>query len=213
MEENKVLFYDQFLNNRGSKMFESNYPPGSSDDPRAPWNDKGQETERKGRGEKPASIEFRLLSTDGEFAIFADARDSDELYISYIEDSVSIGLEEYRGYTKKSLGRDEDGDQDYELEYSEEFENDEIENWAYDTIKISDIGEGFEDWESTDFLMVKIDAELAQELYNDFSKYSSKDWRSEQKHSNRMPDKKTLLAYNDMKDDIKKVFPSVVSEW
>lgn len=212
MEDNKILFYDQFLDKKNNLSESSNYPPGSSNDPRAPWN-KDDETERTERAKSPSSIDFKLLSTDGEFALFSDRKNEKDLYISYIEDSASIGLEEFRKYTKEFLGRDNEGSPEYEYNYLDDIEEDDIEDWAYSTIKPSDIGNGFDDWESSDFLIVKLDGELAQELYNDFSKYSSKSWRSKQKHFKNLPNKKTLLAYNDMKEDIKKVFTSVVTEW
>jgi len=213
MEEMKVKFYKDFLKNRESILNE-NYPAGAKNDPNAPWNQKDIEVERKEKGESPASLLFELCGTDQEFALFKDKKNPKDLYISYIEDPERIGLEEYRGFRREATGeRDEDGDGQYETTYEDTFEDSDIENWAFDNISREDIGEGLDAWESGDFLTVKLDQELAKELYEDFARFSSKKYRSGSKHFKGMPPRSILLQYNDMMDDIKESFPSVESEW
>lgn len=215
MEEMKIKFFGEFLRNKDSllKESQSNYPAGADRDPSAPWNQKELDLKSKGRSKSPASLEFKVVDSDGEFVLFQDKKKPLDLYISYIGDPDLNGLEEYRSYTEEAMGRDEDGDMEYEREYEDGFSEEDLEDWAFDNIQNKDIGVGVDDEESGDFMTVKLDEELAQEYYDNFAKWSSRSYRSQSKHFKDMPPRNIVLSYKDMMETIKKSFPSVNSEW
>jgi len=141
-----------------------NYPAGSENDPNAPWNRSEPEIERASGGIKKNG-RISLLGTD--FSEFLLGKDdvNDDLYVGYFDSS---DLREYAPYTREYVGKDEDGYPEYDYDYLD-LDEESISSYLSD-IPAKEIGIGLSDWESGKSL-VKIDEELAKEIYNDFREF------------------------------------------
>lgn len=167
MNNKKIQTFKEF-----TELKESNYPAGAEHDSRAPWNQPDPEiltNYGKSSGSR-SGIKFSLVDSDlKEFALFEDDKTPKNLYIGYI-DSMD-DLEEYRPYTQEYIGKDEDGDPEFETEYLE-IDGEGLEAYVNNLLS-REIGEGLEDWETGEFPVVKLDADLATVLKSDFSKFST----------------------------------------
>jgi len=199
MDDNKVFWYNEFKNNK----LNENYPAGTSKDPNAPWNKKDGEIQGKNEGGSNSGIKFKVESEADEFVILSG--DDKELYAIFIDDIENMNdLGLYKEYWEPSEG---------ETEYADSLDAEGIENWAWNEVSKEEIGDGLEAWESGDYMITKLDDELAQELYSDFAKSTNDKWRAQLKHFNKPLKRSEKLSYLDMMDDIKSSFPDVNSEW
>lgn len=216
MEKNKIFGYDDFLNKKRNSIKEESgyYPTGAQNDPNAPYNREDPEAEIEGKSKNgPSSgIEFKVAEMDSEYALLKDPKDPKSLYAAWIDDPKGIGLEEYRESYRNAIGKDEDGDIDYDVE-SGEITEESIENWIWNEVEKKDIGEGIDDLESGNFIVVKFDDEVAIDIYDTYAKAKSDEYRKTLKHFRRPASRSQKLKYSDMMDEIKSVFPDVSSEW
>ena len=93
------------------------YPAGTEHDPRAPWNQKDPDISRDNdwidRKGGDARAKFNLVSSDySEFAVLKH-KETGDLYCAYLGGEE---INEYMPYEKTYVGRDEDGDPDYDTE-------------------------------------------------------------------------------------------------
>ena len=198
MEKNNIVRFNDFLK-------ESGYPTGAENDPNAPYNRKDPEIVGKSKDGPRSGIHFKVIDNDQEYVLLTDKRNNKDLYATYIADIDNMNnLDSYRPYTEETEG---------EIEYADNIEAEGIENWAWNEVSKDDIGIGLEDWENPDKLIVKLDDELAQELYTELSKSISPEWRSKSKHFKTNVSRETRLLYTDMLEEIKETFPEVTSEW
>ena len=156
------------------ELLESGYPMGTENDPNAPWNQVDPETSvnYNPKDVSKSGISFSLIESDfKEFVLFSDSKNPKNLYVGYLESMED--LDEYRPYSTEYLGKDEDGDPDYEIHY-EEIDGEGLEAYAKSLLP-REIGEGLDAWESGDFPLVKLDEELADYLKDDFIKFSNMD--------------------------------------
>jgi hypothetical protein len=110
--KNFIKPFQSFVNESRESGY---YPAGTEFDPSAPWNQNDPDVTRdvdwidaKGARER---IKFDLLATDySEFAILKHL-DSGELYVAYLGGDE---IEEYMPKYQEAVGRDEDGDVEYE---------------------------------------------------------------------------------------------------
>ena len=140
----------------------SNYPAGAEYDSRAPWNQKEPEYTQT---ISPKETPFTLITMNPEIAIL---KGDDGMYAFYHYD---LGEEELSPYTEMeqyAVGRDEDGDVEYEYG---EFEKtpEGLEAYINDNINNFKTGEGFDAYEEGANL-VKIDDELSNHLLSLFDK-------------------------------------------
>lgn len=169
--KNFIKPFQSFVNESRESGY---YPPGTEFDPSAPWNQNDPDVTRdvdwidsKGARER---IKFDLLSTDySEFAILKHL-DSGELYVAYLGGDE---IEEYMPKYQEAVGRDEDGDVEYEYT---DAEMDDSAIIAMASDYEDQAGEGLSDWEDSGVLC-KIDAELAESLLDDFQKWGAKNKR------------------------------------
>jgi hypothetical protein len=167
--KNFIKPFQTFVNENRESGY---YPAGTEFDPSAPWNQTDPDVEREndwidGRGAKDR-VKFSLVEADyREFAILKHLENG-ELYIAYL---AGDEIEEYMPKAKQYVGRDEDGDADYEYE---DLEMDDAAIIAMASDYESEAGNGMESWDNAEVL-VKIDDELRRMLIDDFTKWSAKD--------------------------------------
>lgn len=145
------------------------YPAGTENDPSAPWNqsDDGDIVrDNDWIDNHPQKSLFNCLLVVDEFAILKH-KENGELYIAYIDGD---DAEEYRPKSeyRSYIGRDEDGDPDYEVE-SETLPMDELGAEAFATDNIENAGSGLEDWENG-APVSKIDQDLRADLIGMYAK-------------------------------------------
>lgn len=169
--KNFVKPFQSFVNENRESGY---YPAGTEFDPSAPWNQSDPDVQRdndwidsKGA---TARVKFDLLASDyNEFAILKSLEDGD-VYVAYL---AGDEIEEYMPKSAEAVGRDEDGDTEYEYE---DLEMDDAAIIAMTSDYANEAGTCLSDWEDGR-VICKIDAELANSLINDFKKFSAKDKR------------------------------------
>jgi hypothetical protein len=166
--KNFIKPFQSFVNeNRESGW----YPAGTEFDPSAPWNQKEPDVTRdvdwidsKGANER---IKFDLLATDySEFAILKHLK-TGEVFVAYLGGDE---IEEYMPKYQEAVGRDEDGDVEYEYT---DAEMDDAAIIAMASDYEDQAGNGLADWENGGVL-AKLDADLASSLIDDFQKWGAK---------------------------------------
>lgn len=145
------------------------YPPGTENDPNAPWNQSDPDIYRENDwiDSKAARerVTVNLIAADySEFALLKH-KETGDLYLAYL---AGEEIEEYMPKYQTSVGRDEDGDVDYDYE---DAEMDDAAIIAMASDLVDKAGEGMAGWDNGDPL-VKIDAELAEQLIDDFKSYA-----------------------------------------
>lgn len=140
----------------------SNYPAGAEFDSRAPWN---QEEPKYTQTIKPQQTPFSLITMNPEIAIL---KGDDGMYVFYHYDLGENELSPYTEIEQYAVGRDEDGDVEYEYG---DFEKtpEGLEDYINDNTNKLKIGDSFDDYEEGAEL-VKIDDELRNYLLSLFDK-------------------------------------------
>jgi hypothetical protein len=147
----------------GDKLMElDNYPAGAEFDSRAPYN---QSEPNYTKPFKAAQTTFELIAMGGEIAIL---KGQDGLYVFYHDD---LGEDELGDYTEREqyfIGKDEDGDPEYEYG---EFEKtpEGVESYINDNLGNISTGEGLASFEDG-VELVKIDDELKNNILSLYDK-------------------------------------------
>jgi len=141
----------------------SNLPAGAESDPRAPYNQKDDFTKPKTPIESP----MKVLAYNSEMAILK-SKDGN-LYLFYFSDMDKSNFAEYASLTRRYVGRDENGDPEYEYNDDFEIDSDVISNYVNDNANRLNTGVGKDDLENGSELVV-IDDELKQELLSLYDK-------------------------------------------
>jgi len=147
----------------GDKLMElDNYPAGAEFDSRAPYN---QSEPNYTKPVKAAQTIFELIAMGGEIAIL---KGQDGLYAFYHDD---LGEDELGDYTEREeyyIGKDEDGDPEYEYG---EFEKtpEGVESYINDNLSNFSTGEGLASFEDG-VELVKIDDELKNYMLSLYDK-------------------------------------------
>lgn len=122
----------------------------------------------------PFKFEGWTVSSEygGDAAILSDGKNPEDLYLIDLE-TISQELStddynEYKLYGSYPIGSDEEGFAEYSYEY-EDIDPEGVEILAWDT-KSDSIGEGFDDYESHDIWITKLDIELAEYLRDALNK-------------------------------------------
>ena len=146
------------------KTFESwgsNYPAGAEYDSSAPWNQRDPEYVR-GVDLKPSEIKFEVVNSDYSAVAVLKDKSTGEIYALPF-DSSDDEFKDYMAVDREYIGRDEDGDAEYEYDWDNAQVDDEaIEAFASDEVKYKGIGKGLEDFE--DGKIAPMDAEVAKEV-------------------------------------------------
>jgi len=145
-----------------------NYPAGTENDPNAPWNQKDPETTTPidpkskeyvyvthGPKKRMEMVILKRKGTDDYYAFYCDHLDKKDLY-------------DYGEVEKTYVGKDEDGNPDYDYDYDDfEVTPDVIERYVNDNISNLQIGDGIDDYEGG-MDLVKIDGEMVKDLIKTF---------------------------------------------
>ena len=147
------------------EVSEDNYPAGAENDPRAPWN---QKEPNMSEPEKAQKIELKPVAYNKELIILKDHKG--ESYAFYHWNLEKKDWVPYASVERTYVGRDEDGNPDYEYDYdSAEKDANVITNYVNDNLASLSKGEGMDAWESGVDL-VKIDEPLKQDLLHTYDK-------------------------------------------
>ena len=137
------------------------YPAGTEFDPSAPWNQSDPKTTR-GVDITKERQKFELASSDySDFAILKKKDDGNFYAIMF--DSSSDEFRDYMEVEMEFMGRDEDGDPDYEYNWENaEVDDNSILAYATDKLNSEGVGKGIYDWESDKITL--LDPEIAAEI-------------------------------------------------
>ncbi len=178
-----------------------NYPPGSAMDPSAPWNQKDIESERKYEL-SPSEIKYKVLASDYSEHAILEEPGTGKLSVVFFDPSEE-DFQDYMDIPYQMVGRDEDGDPEYEYFTDEaEVDDEAIESFA-SSLAADKKGKVINFYESYLNALTEIDEELAQYLLDEFDssiRFIEK--------SNYSPMKKTqkIEKYEMMKKIIKDKF-------
>lgn len=153
-------------NNGSEKEIEteaSNYPMGSENDPRAPWNEKDQVSSAK----TPETESLEVIAYNNEIAILKSHKG--ELFLFYYGDINRDEFSEYASVTRRYVGKDENGEPEFEYDKNFDIDADVISNYVNDNITMLKVGVGPTDWENG-YDLIKIDDALRQELLSLYDK-------------------------------------------
>jgi hypothetical protein len=141
--------------------FESGYyPAGTEFDPKAPWNQGDPDTFR-GTETPSSKVKFDLIGSDYAETAILKKKDDGKLYAVYFDPGTEEFME-FMEVERELVGRDEDGDPEYEYNW-ENAEVDDNAILAYATDKATEgIGLGMTGWE--DGKVTTLDAQVAEEL-------------------------------------------------
>lgn len=144
-----------------------NYPPGSANDPNAPWNKEDYDTDRN-VSLKQSDLKFDLVASDfTEYAILKEKTTGKMFAVAFEPDE----LEDYVEYEKIPAGKGEEGMMDYDYEYLEP-DDYAIEAYVTDQVREKGTSKGIEGLENS--MVTEIDEELAKDLYKSFEEFVDK---------------------------------------
>lgn len=144
------------------------YPAGTEFDPRAPWNQSDGDSIR-GVDLKPGEIKFDLIGSDFSELALLKKKDDGKIYAMMFDPS-SDEFRDYMEVEREFVGRDEDGDPEFEYYWDNaEVDDDAILGYASDKVKADGLGAGMDDFESD--LISLIDLEIADLFLSVFNKY------------------------------------------
>ena len=148
----------------------SNYPPGAENDPNAPWNQRDVDYHR-GESVPQSQLRYDLVESDfSEFAILKE-KSSGKLYLVAF-DSSDPDFRDFMEIPVDYIGRDEDGDPEYDYRYEDaEVDDDAILGYSTSLSKAGKAGKGLYAFESGD--LAEVDEELAQSMLDDFKKWAA----------------------------------------
>lgn len=140
----------------------SNYPPGTENDPNAPWNQNADYTEPT----TPKNTQLVVVAYNREIAILKSKDGS--LYVFYYDHIDKNDFFEYAEVERNYVGKDEDGYPEYEYE-DFDIDGDVIERYVNDKLSSLSKGVGMDAFEEGVDL-VKIDEPLRNELISLYDK-------------------------------------------
>jgi hypothetical protein len=143
-----------------------NLPPGAEMDPSAPWNQPDYETERKS-DVKQSNLKYKVIASDYTEHAIVEEKGTGKLSVIFFDPSED-DFRDYMEVPYQMVGRDEDGDPEYEYFYDEaEVDDKAIEAFASE-LPVDKKGKGLDFYESYFNSLTEIDEELAQHLLDEF---------------------------------------------
>lgn len=140
----------------------SNYPPGTENDPNAPWNQNANYTKPK----TPKNIQLVVVAYNREIGILK-SKDGG-LFVFYYDNIDKDDFFEYAEVEKNYVGKDEDGYSEFEYE-DFDVDGDVIERYVNDNLASLSKGVGMNAFEEG-IDLVKIDEPLKNELVSLYDK-------------------------------------------
>jgi len=146
---------------------EDNYPAGAANDSNAPWN---QTDSNRTSPMKPKHIILHVIAYNGEIALLKSADGT--LYVFFYQNVDKKVLKNYASVEMTHVGKDEDGNPDYD--YGDDFDIDDqvFTNYVNDNLDKLSKGEGVNDYEQG-IDIIKIDDGLKNELMSLYDKDKS----------------------------------------
>ena len=142
---------------------DSRLPFGAAEDPRAPYNSVDNAT----KPIEPKQKQLEVLAKNNEIAILKSR--TGELFLFEFNNVDRNNYMDYASVTRRYVGKDEDGNPDYEYDKDFEIDSDVISNYVNDNIKSLNVGEGISGWEDG-YDLIKMDDELKNEIINLYDK-------------------------------------------
>jgi hypothetical protein len=142
---------------------DSRLPFGAAEDPRAPYNSLDNAT----KPIEPKQKQLEVLAKNNEIAILKSR--TGELFLFEFNNVDKNNYMDYASVTRRYVGKDEDGNPDYEYDKDFEIDSDVISNYVNDNIKSLNVGEGISGWEDG-YDLIKMDDELKNEIINLYDK-------------------------------------------
>jgi len=134
-----------------------NYPLGAEDDPNAPYN----QTDNIKEPTSPSEVRFEPVYFNNEIIVLKSI--NGELYVFFYDSVNKEDFMEYASVQRKFIGKDEDGQPEYEYGNDFEIDADVVSNYVNNNLDTLSFGEGANAYERGADL-VKIDNELKDEL-------------------------------------------------
>jgi hypothetical protein len=148
-----------------------NYPMGANYNPDAPWNREDPDVTR-GYEIKSGDLKFDLIGSDYSEIAILNKRGTNEIYAMYFEPS-DDEFREYMEVEREYVGRDEDGDPEYEYAWDNaEVDDDAILGYATDKANSEGTKDGLSGYEEG--FISKIDPELAEDILGTVNYISNK---------------------------------------
>lgn len=140
------------------------YPAGAEHDSAAPWNQQEPDTTT---ATKPKHIQLTPIAFNREICLFKGPDGA--MYVFYHDNIDKKELMQYASLTRHYVGKDEDGQPEYDYDEDFDIDADVISNYVNDNIQHLSKGEGAEAYEQGVDL-VKIDDALKSELLSMYDK-------------------------------------------
>jgi hypothetical protein len=155
---------NELIGEVGDKKLETEgggYPAGAEYDSTAPYN---QPEPKMVTSVEPKEKKIDVLALNREIAIL---KAENQLLVFPYEYTDRSEFMPYAAVQRRYVGKDEDGQPEYEYDENFEIDAETISNYVNDNISKLEVGEGISGWENGDTL-IKIDEELKQELISLF---------------------------------------------
>jgi hypothetical protein len=155
---------NELIGGTDSKKLETEaggYPAGAADDSRAPYN---QPEPNMVTSIQPKEKKIEVLAFNREIAIL---KAENQLLLFPYDHIERREFMPYAAVERRYIGRDEDGEPDFEYDEDFEIDDEAISNYVNDNISKLKVGSGISGWENGEDL-VKIDEPLKQELISLF---------------------------------------------
>jgi len=149
------------------EMDNNNYPVGS-DTSDAPWNQTDSDVKNPLVTKNP---QLTVIGINRELAILKGPDGS--LYVFYFHHLDVKDFSEFASVVRHFVGKDENGDPQYNYDEDFEIDGDVIENYVNYNLSNMSKGEGVDDFENGNADLIKIDGELKQDLLNLYDKDKS----------------------------------------
>lgn len=141
-----------------------NTPVGADEDPKAPWNDKGQDITKPTEA-KEAKLE--PVGFNNEIIIFKDPKGI--LYVFFYDGIDKKEFMQYASVERHYVGKDDEGQPDYDYDFDNaNVDANVVSNYVNDNLATLTKGEGLEAYENGAEI-VKVDEPLKQELIGLYS--------------------------------------------
>lgn len=145
-----------------SEEIAEDYPAGAENSPSAPFN----QLDQPNTAQKPAKTALNLVAMNKELALFSDGK---SLYAFYFGDIDHEKVKDYANRMRKFVGKDENGDKEYEYDDNFDIDDNTISHYVNDNLGSLTKGMGLKAYENGVDL-VKVDDELKNDLFQLYDK-------------------------------------------
>jgi len=143
---------------------DSGYPAGAEHDSAAPYNQQEPDTTSP---KQPKQVQLEPIAFNREVILFKSPDGA--MYVFYHDNIDKNALKDYASLTRHYVGKDEEGQPDYDYDDDFEINADVISHYVNDNLESLSKGVGLDDYEQGVDL-VKVDDSLKQELLSLYDK-------------------------------------------